>query len=53
MKAPGKSAGENSRDYPRVSSVEGDERRYAHLESPNGDSLFSAYDPQEIKLGKI
>ena len=36
----------------RVVSVEGDEKRYAHLESPIGDSLFAAYDPQEKKLGK-
>ena len=53
MKPPGQSAGEYSRDYPRVSSVKGDERRNAHLESPKGDSLFSAYDLQELKLGKI
>ena len=50
---PGQSAGEYSRDYPRVISVEGDERRYAHLESPKGDSLFAAYDPQEMKLENL
>ena len=33
--------------------MKGDERRYAHLESPKGDSLFVAYDPQEMKLGKV
>ena len=33
--------------------MEGDEKRYAHLESPKGDSLFAAYDPQEMKLGKV
>ena len=33
--------------------MEGDERRYAHVESPKGDSLFAAYDPQEMKPGKI
>ena len=33
MKPPGQSAGEYSRDYLRVSSAEGDERRYAHLET--------------------
>ena len=53
MKPPGQSAGEFSRDYPRVSSVEGDERRYAHLESPKGDRLFAAFDLQEMKTGKI
>ena len=52
MKPPGQSAGKYSSDYPRNSSVEGDERRYAHLESPKGDNLFAAYDPQEKKLGK-
>ena len=52
-KPPRQSAVEYLRDYPRVSWVEGDERRYAHLESPNGDSLFAANDPQEMKLGKI
>ena len=45
--------GKYSRDYPRVSPVEGDEKRYAHLESPEGDNLFAAYEPQEMKLGKI
>ena len=45
--------GEYSRDYSRVSSVEGDERRYAHLESPKVDSLFAACEPQEMKLVKI
>ena len=53
MKLPGQSAGEYSMGYLRVSSVEGGEKRYAHLESPRGDSLFAAYDPQEMKLGKI
>ena len=28
----------------------GDERRYAHLKSPKGDSLFAAYDPREMKI---
>ena len=36
-----------------MSSVEGDEKRYAHLESSKGDSLFAAYDHLEMKLGKI
>ena len=51
-KPPGQTAGEFSRDYHRITPVEGDERRYAHLESSKGDSLFAAYDPQEMKLGK-
>ena len=45
-KPPGQSADEYSREYPRVNSVEGDKKRYAHLESPKGDSLFAAYDTQ-------
>ena len=36
-----------------MSSVEGDEKRYAHLNPPKGDSLFAACDPLETKLGKI
>ena len=35
-KPPGQPAGEYSKDYPRVSSVEGDEKIYAQLESPTG-----------------
>ena len=52
-KPPGQSAGKCSRDYPRVTPLEGDERSYLRRESPKGDSLFAAYDPQEMKLGKI
>ena len=33
--------------------MEVDEKRYAHLESPKGDSLFAAYDSLEIKLRTI
>ena len=32
--------------------MEGDERRYAHLEPPKRDSLFAAYNPQELKMGR-
>ena len=45
----GQQAGEKSRDYPRINSLESDEKRYAHLKSPKE----SAYDPLEIKLGRI
>ena len=53
MKPPGQSADMYSSDYRKVRPVEADERRYAHMVSPKGDSLFAAYDPQEMKLGKI
>ena len=33
--------------------MEGDERRYAHLESLKGDTLFAEHDPFEIKTAKI
>ena len=52
-KPPGHSAGESSRDYPRDIPVEGDERSNLRRKSPKGDNLFAAYDPQEMKLGKI
>ena len=52
-KPPGRTAGEYSRDYPRITLVEGDENMYVHLESPKRDNLFAAYDPREIKLGRI
>ena len=32
--------------------MEGDDRRYAGLKAPMGDSLFAAYDPQDIKAAK-
>ena len=35
---------EYSRDYSRATSVEGDDRRYAGLKAPVGDSLVAAYD---------
>ena len=33
--------------------MEGDENMYVHLESPKRDNLFAAYDPREMKLGRI
>ena len=48
----GQVPGEYSRDYPRATSVEGDDKRYAVLKAPVGDSLFAAYDPLEIKAAK-
>ena len=52
-KPPGQAPGEYSRDYPRATSVEGDDRRYAGLTAPVGDSLFAAYDPLDMKAAKI
>ena len=51
-KPPGQAPGEYSRDYPRATSVEGDDRRYEGLKAPVGDSLFGAYDPLDIKEAK-
>ena len=51
-KPPGQAPGEYSRDYPRATSVEGDDRRYAGLTAPVGDSLFAAYDPLDMKAAK-
>ena len=48
-KLPGQAPGEYWRDNSRVSSVEGDDKRYAGLKTPMGDSLFAAYDPLEKK----
>ena len=41
-----------SRDYPRATSVKGDDKRYAGLMAPAGDSLFAAYDPLDMKAAK-
>ena len=41
-----------TKDYPRATSVEGDDKRYAGLKTPVGDSLFAAYDPLDIKAAK-
>ena len=51
-KPPGQFPGEYSREYPRATSVEGDDRRYRGLKIPMGDSLFAAYDPLDIKNAK-
>ena len=51
-KPPGQAPGEYSRDYPRAASVEGDDKRYAGLKAPVGDSLFAAYDPLDMKAAK-
>ena len=44
-KPPGQTPGEYSRDYPRATTVDGDDRRYGELKAPVGDGLFAAYDP--------
>ena len=51
-KPPGQLPGNYSREYPRATSVEGDDRRYKGPEIPMGDSLFAAYDPLDIKNAK-
>ena len=51
-KPPGQAPSEHSRDYPRATSVERDDRRYAALMAPVGDSLFAAYDPLDMKAAK-
>ena len=51
-KPPGQASGEYSRDYPRATSVEGDDKRYAVLMAPVGDGLFAAYDPLDMKAAK-
>ena len=51
-KPPGQAPGEYSRDYPLATSVGGDDRRYAGLKAPVGDSLFAAYDLLDIKAAK-
>ena len=51
-KSPGQAPGGYSRDYPRATSVEGDDKRYAGLMVPVCDSLFAAYDPLDMKAAK-
>ena len=51
-KPPGQAPGEYTRDYPRATSVEGDDMRHAGLKAPVADSLFAAYDPLDIKAAK-
>ena len=51
-KPPSQAPDEYSRDYPRATSVKGNDKRYAGLKTPMGDSLFAAYDPLDIKAAK-
>ena len=51
-KPPGQTPGEYSRDYPRTTTVDGDDRRYGKLKAPVGDGLFAAYDPFDMKATK-
>ena len=51
-KPPGQTPGEYSRDYPRTTTVDGDDKRYGKLEAPIGDGLFAAYDLLEMKAAK-
>ena len=51
-KPPGQTPGEYSRDYPRTTTVDGDDNRYGKLKAPVGDGLFAAYDPLDMKAAK-
>ena len=51
-KTPGQTPGEYSRDYPRTTTVDGDDKRYGKLKAPIGDGLFAAYDPLDMKAAK-
>ena len=51
-KPPGQTPGEYSRDYPRTTTVDGDDKRYGKLMAPVGDGLFAAYDPLDTKAAK-
>ena len=51
-KPPGQTPGEYSRDYPRKTTVDGDDMRYGELKAPVGDGLFAAYDPLDMKAAK-
>ena len=51
-KPPGQTPGEYSRDYPRATTVDGDDRRYWELKATVGDGLFAAYDPLDMKAAK-
>ena len=51
-KPPGQAPGEYSRECPRATSVEGDDKRYGKLKAPIGDGLFAAYDPLDMKAAK-
>ena len=52
-KPPGQTPGEYSRDYPRTTTVDGDDKRYGKLKAPIGDGLFAAvsdylYTPRSL-----
>ena len=49
---PGQTPGDYSRDYPRVTTVEGDDKRYEKLKALVGDGLIAAYDPLDMKAAK-
>ena len=51
-KPPSQTPGEYSRDYPRTTTVDGDDKRYGKLKAPVGDGLFAAYDPLDMKAAK-
>ena len=51
-KPPGQTPGEYSRDYPRATTVDGDDKRCRLLKAPVGDGLFAAYDPLDMKAAK-
>ena len=51
-KPPGQTPGEYSRNYPRTTTVVGDDKRYGKLKAPIGDGLFAAYDPLDMKAAK-
>ena len=51
-KPPGQTPGEYSGDYPRFTTVVGDDKRYGNLKAPIGDGLFAAYDPLDMKAAK-
>ena len=51
-KPPGQTPGEYSRDYPRTTTVDGDDKRYGKLKAPIGDGLLAAYDPLDMKAAK-
>ena len=51
-KPPGQTPGEYSREYPRTTTVDGDDKRYGKLKAPVGDGLFAAYDPLDMKAAK-
>ena len=52
-KPPGQTPGEYSRDYPRTTTVDGDDKRYGKLKAQVGDGLFAAYDPLDMKAANF